>query len=396
MAKLNDNFRQMESYNTFNTVSEKINDYKKIYPSVELLDLGVGDVTRPIIKSVIKSMENAVEELSKEETFKGYGAPHGYSFLKEAIIKHEYKMFSQDEIYISSGTKTDITNILELFARDSKICVFNPMYPIYNEVCKLNGLNIHVEDASEEHNFVPQIPHKKYDIIYLCSPCNPTGVALSKEQLTNFVNYAKEYNAIILYDNVYENFITSNNVPKSIYEIEDAKYVAIEFRSFSKRISFSGVRCSYYVIPNTLQLDKLKGNINELWKKRVILKFNGADYIAQKGAASSYTQDAKKEISENISYYLTNAKMLKEALEELNFIVYGGVDSPYLWVKTKNNLSSWQYFYFLLEELNIIVIPGVIFGSGGENYIRISALGNKKTISKSIKKLRAYYAKKED
>ena len=388
MVKINSFLSKMEDKDLFSTVSKRINKFKEENPNVSLISLGVGDVSKPIPKKVIEAMHKAVDDLSNMDTFKGYGSYYGYDFLKNKILLNDYKDydFSLDEIYISNGTKTDSTSILELFDIDSKICITDPMYPIYRDGAA--SLSRKVEVVETDDNFLGKIPSNKYDIIYICSPSNPTGVCYNYDALSKWVNYALKNNSIILYDNVYSSFIVSSDVPKSIYEIPNARKVAIEFRSFSKCASFTGVRCSYYVIPN-----EISSNINVLWKKRTINRFNGADYIAQKGAEAVYTKEAQKEIKSNIDYYHNNVKKLRAAFMDLGFTLYGGIDSPFIWVKIKDNMSSWEYFDFLLKELQIIVIPGIIFGKKGDGYFRVSALASSKVIDKALERLKGYYEK---
>lgn len=382
MVKINKNLLNLDYKYTFESVFKLINDYKKDNPNKELLNLGVGDVSKPIIKPVIDEMIKASKELGDINTFKGYGYYYGHDFLKEQILK-DYKNISKDEIYISNGAKSDTTNILELFSKDSLVCLFNPTYPVYKDALDIMGMKYEYIDATIENNFMP-IPNKKYDLVYICSPSNPLGIAYKKDYLKKLIDYAINYSCIILYDNVYNSFITSD-IPKSIYEIEGSKKVAIEFNSYSKKASFTGVRCSYYIIPNELIIE----GANKYWKKRTMIKFNGVDYIAQRGALATYFDESKKYINENILDYLNGAKYMKEVLESLNYTVIGGIDSPYLWV-TKDGLDSYDYFKYMLEELNIIIIPGIIFGSNGKNYFRVSALADKKTIINAMERIKTY------
>ena len=388
--KINNDLSKIKEENDFFTLSEKVKDFKENNPYCEIISLGIGDVSKPIIKPIIDAMHNAVDDLSAMETFRGYGASYGYDFLKQKILENDYKNmdFTLDEIYISNGTKIDVCSILELFDINSSICIPSPIYPIYKNGVHCLSRNINYLPICEEDNFIPQVPKETYDIVYLCSPNNPTGIAYSNEDLKKWINYAIENHSIILYDNAYSSFINSPNIPKSIYEIEGANKVAIEFRSFSKNISFSGVRCSYYILPN-----KIYDGINKIWKKRTINRFNGADYIAQKGAEASYTEEAQKEIKENIEDYLKNTRRLKNAFNELGFTVYGGEDSPFLWVKIKENLNSWEIFDLYLKKLNIIIIPGIIFGAEGDKHFRISGLGSREDIEKAIERLEKYYTK---
>lgn len=388
--KINEKIVKIEEENAFLKVSSIIADYKKKHPNAKLLSLGIGDVSKPIVKPIIKAMHEAVDDLASMDTFKGYGASYGYDFLKEKILENDYKdfHFTYDEIYISNGTKTDSTNILELFDINSKICITNVMYPIYRDGAMCLNREVTCLPINEENSFIPEIPKEHFDIIYICSPSNPTGICYTYQDLEKWVKYAIDNQAVILYDNVYTAFISSSNVPKSIYEVKDAKKVAIEFRSFSKNAGFTGVRCSYYVIPKEIGKD-----INKLWKKRTINRFNGADYIAQKGATAVYLKESQQLIKENINYYHENARILRSSFENLGFQVYGGIDSPFMWVKILNNMTSWEWFNFLLNELEIIVVPGIIFGSSGNNYFRVSALGNRENIKLIIERLKKYYEK---
>ncbi len=379
MVKINDNLFNLNNEYTFSSVLKVVNEYKSKNPNKEFLNLGVGDVSKPIIKPIIDEMIKASNELGNIDTFKGYGYYYGHDFLKEKIVK-EHKGIEIDEIYISNGAKSDTTNILELFSKDSLVCLFNPTYPVYRDALDIMGMKYEYVDATIENNFMP-IPNKKYDLVYICSPSNPLGIAYSKEYLKKWIDYAIKNNCIILYDNVYNAFITSD-IPKSIYEIEGSKKVAIEFNSYSKKASFTGVRCSYYIIPNELIIE----GANKYWKKRTMIKFNGVDYIAQRGALATYFDESKKYINENILDYLNGAKYMKEVLESLNYTVIGGIDSPYLWV-TKDGLDSYEYFKYMLEELNIIVIPGIIFGTNGKNFFRLSALADMDTIKKSMERM---------
>lgn len=388
LKKINKNLLLINNQYTFQNAIKQIDEFKKNNLNINIVSLGIGDVTLPIIKPIVKAMHKAVDDLGDIKTFKGYGAYYGYNFLKEKILENEYKdlNFTKEEIYISDGSKTDVSNILELFDINSNIYIPSIIYPVYE--CGINCLNrkFKIVKVDKSNNFFPIIPKKKYDIIYLCSPNNPLGIAYSKEELAKWVDYALKNNSVILYDNVYYPFINSKGKPKSIYEIKNAKKVSIEFRSFSKKISFTGVRCSYYIIPK-----ELHPNINLIWQKRTINRFNGADYIAQRGAEASYLPEAKKLISNNITYYLNNAKLLREAYTKLGFEVNGGIDSPYLWIKIKDNIKSWDYFKLMLEKVNIIIIPGIIFGKDGDNYFRVSSLSNRNDIKEAIRRLKVFY-----
>ena len=388
MVKINKNLKTEKTI-TFLDVSNIVNEYKEKHKDKQIISLGVGDTSLPIIEEIAEEMKKAVDELTDKKTFKGYGGQFGYDFLKKEILNNDYKNkgFTNDELYISNGTKTDITSILELFDINSKICILGPTYPIYEDGAKCLNRKVKIIEGTEEENFIPKPPKQKYDIIYICSPNNPTGIAWTHKELENWVNYAKKNESVILYDNVYTSFITSENKVKSIYEIDGAKEVAIEFRSFSKNASFTGVRCSYYIIPK-----EIGENINKIWKKRVINRFNGADYIAQRGAYKVYSKISQEKIKVNMAYYKENAKTLKKGFEDLNFTVYGGEDSPFLWIKTKNNITSLEYFKLLLEELNIVVIPSEVF-SKNKHFFRVSALASKEAIETAIERIKKYYEK---
>ena len=388
--KINKCLLTFETENIFSQVTKKVKEYKSKHPDKKIISLGIGDVSQPIVKPVIEAMHQAVNDLSDMKTFKGYGAYFGYDFLKEKILENDYKNFNfaKDELYISNGTKTDSTSILELFDLDAKILITDPMYPIYRDGSKALCRNVNILPISEKDDFIPQIPNEKFDIIYICSPSNPTGIALDKITLGKWVNYAIENDSVIIYDNVYESFISSKNVPKSIYEIKDADRVCIELRSFSKNASFTGVRCSYYIVPNNLY-----PNINDIWKKRTMNRFNGADYIAQKGAEAVYLEESQKLIKENIDYYKNNLKTLSQTFIDCGFKFFGGNDSPYLWVKCKDNLTSWEMMELFLEKLDIIIIPGIIFGNGGDRYFRVSALGKYEDVLIACQRIKNYYIK---
>lgn len=383
---LNKNLNKIEKDNTFSLINKKVNTYKKNNPNAKIISLGIGDVSKPISEPVIKAMHKAVDDLSNMKNFSGYGNYYGLKELREAILENEYQKydFSIDEIYVSDGTKSDSTNILELFDANVKVLLGNPLYPIYKNGCL--SLNKNIEELPLNEKYKLDVPNKHYDVIYLCSPNNPIGNAYTFSELNKWIKYANKNKSIILFDNVYEPFITSEDVPHSIYEIKGAKKCAIEFRSFSKKASFTGLRCSYFVIPKQIGKD-----VNYLWKERTLNRFNGASYVAQVGAIASFSKQAKKIQKDNIKAYLKNAKYLRESFEALGFEVEGGLDAPFMWIKIKD--KSWKFFDFCLKKLNVIVIPGVIFGSEGEYHIRISGLGNIEDSKEAIRRFKAYYEK---
>lgn len=385
---LNKALLNIEKENTFSKATRIINEYKLTNPNANIISLGIGDVSKPIVKPIRDAMKKAVDDLGLMDTFKGYGMYYGLDELRQAIVDYEYGKYgiNKDEVFVGDGAKSDSTNILELFGKDSKILVSNPIYPIYQ-----NGafaLYHEVCFGETDENFKMIVPKEKYDIVYLCSPSNPIGNAYTYDELKKWISYAKDNNSVIILDNVYKAFKESKDVPDSIYEIEGSKEVAIELRSFSKDASFTGMRCSYYVIPKELDKDILT-----IWKERTINRFNGASYVSQVGALASFSKDAQELIKENIKVYKDNTKYLKDNFERLGFKVIGGVDSPYLWVETKDNMTSWEFFDFFLKKLNIIIIPGEIFGTKGKYNFRVSGLGDITNSIEAIKRIEKYYEK---
>ena len=407
MIRINENYLNLQDSYLFSTINAKVKKYEQDNPKTEIIKLGIGDVTRPLPKSIIKAMHLAVDEMGKKDTFKGYGPEQGYDFLKEKIIEFDYNKYSinleKSEIFISDGAKCDCANIIELFSNTNlKIGILNPVYPVYIDSNVMNGNagnynkeedvyeNIVYIPLEEKNNFKPVIPDRKVDIIYLCYPNNPTGTTLTKEELKMWVDYALENNSVILYDAAYEAYITEDNVPHSIYEIDNAKKVAIEFKSYSKTAGFTGIRCAYTIVPNELfgyTNENVKISINKLWNRRQCTKFNGCSYISQKAAEAIYLKDGIKQIRENIDYYMRNAKYIKESLQEFGYKVYGGVNSPYIWLKTPNNMKSWDFFDILLKKANVVGTPGVGFGSFGEGYFRLTGFNTYKNSINAMKRI---------
>ena len=395
MANVNENFLNLENDYLFSRITEKKNEFEKNNPNKKIINLGIGDVSLPLVPVVIEAMHKAVDEMAKKSTFKGYGIVQGYDFLINRILDVEYRKrgveLEKDEVFIASGSKGDLSGIAELFSNKNKVALMDPVYPAYRDTNIMLGRNdILYLEATSKNNFIPDIPKEHVDIIYLCSPNNPTGTVLNKEQLKNWVKYAKENNAVIFYDSVYEIFIDDDNIPHSIYEIEGAKEVAIEFRSFSKLAGFTGVRCSYVVVPKELKLFTSSGEkveINTLYKRRQSTKFGAAPYITQRGAEAVYTNEGQKQIRENIKYYKENARYIKEKLEKVGFTVYGGEYSPYIWLKTPNNMSSWEFFDKLLNEAGVVGTPGVGFGNAGEGYFRLTAFSSKEDTKEAIDRI---------
>lgn len=407
-VKVNENFDLIQNNYLFVEIARRVELYQKENPTVNLIKMGIGDVTRPLAKSVIKAFHEAVDEMGNADTFKGYGPEQGYDFLIEEIIKNDYEPLGinldNSEVFISDGAKCDTGNIQELFAKDNIIAVTDPVYPVYVDSNVIAGRSGNMQEngfyenivylpSTEENNFVPELPKEDVDIIYLCYPNNPTGTTLTKDQLKKWIDYAHKTDTLILFDAAYESFITEKDVPHSIYEIEGAKDVAIEFKSYSKVAGFTGTRCAYTILPKEVTAKNSKGEnvvLNPLWNRRQSTKFNGVSYPVQKAAQAIYTDEGKKEIKENLDYYLANAKVIKDSLEKIGLKVYGGINSPYIWVKTPNNMDSWSFFDLLLNEAHIVGTPGAGFGPSGEGYLRLTAfntLENTKEAMDRISKL---------
>ncbi len=407
MIKINEDFLNLQESYLFSTIAKKVAEYTKNNPDKKVIKLGIGDVTKPIVSECIEAMHKAVDEIGTVESFKGYGPEQGYEFLRKVIAENDYKKrgidIDIDEIFVSDGAKCDCGNIVDIFAKDNKVAITDPVYPVYLDTNVMSGRsgkyneekgiyeNIVYLPVTAENDFKPELPKEKVDMIYLCFPNNPTGTVLEKEDLKIWIDYAKENKSIILYDAAYEAFITEDKIPHSIYEIEGAKDVAIEFKSFSKTAGFTGVRCAYVVIPKTVKGYTKSGqeiDLNKLWNRRTCTKFNGVSYIVQKAAEATYTDKGKKEIKENIDYYMNNAKIIKEGLKEAGFTVYGGVNSPYIWLKVPEGITSWEFFDKLLEEVNVVGTPGSGFGPHGEGYFRLTAFGTKENTIKAIERIK--------
>lgn len=396
MIKVNENFFNLEDNYLFSKVLAKKDEYQLKNPDKKIINMGVGDVSLPIVPYVIDAMHNAVDEMSKKETFKGYGLVQGYKFLREKINEIDYKNkgvnFDETEIFISDGTKCDLGNIIDLFSTDNIVAITDPVYPVYRDTNIIAGRNkIVYLNATEENDFKPQIPKEKVDMIYLCCPNNPTGTVFTRKELEEWVKYAKENKAVIFFDSVYEVFITDDDVPHSIYEIDGAKEVAVEFRSLSKLAGFTGIRCSYVVIPKQLNIYTKDGkeiSLNKIWNRRQSTKFGGVSYITQRAAEAVYSQEGQKQIKENIKYYLENAKYIKEELEKIGFKIYGATNSPYIWLKVPNGQKSWDFFDKLLNEAAVIGTPGVGFGKCGEGFFRLTSFGSKEDSIEAIQRIK--------
>ena len=394
MFKVNDNYLKLPGSYLFSTIGKKVNAYAAANPDKKVIRLGIGDVTQPLTPTIISALHGAVDEMAKAETFRGYAPDLGYEFLRNAIVENDYKSrgveIEPDEVFVSDGAKCDCGNIVDIFGKDNKVAITDPVYPVYLDTNIMSGREVIYLPVTAENNFVPELPKEKVDMIYLCFPNNPTGTTLNKEELKKWVDYAKENQSIILYDAAYEAFITEEDIPHSIYEVEGAKEVAIEFKSYSKTAGFTGVRCAYVVIPKALKGYTKKGEeviINKLWNRRTCTKFNGVSYVVQRAAEATYSKEGKKQIKENINYYLENAKIIKQGLEEAGFTCYGGVNSPYIWLKVPEGMTSWDFFDELLEKANVVGTPGSGFGPHGEGYFRLTAFNTKENTLVAIERI---------
>ena len=407
MALVNENFLKLPQNYLFSDIAKKVNGFKIAHPKANIIRLGIGDVTLPLAPAVIEAMHKATDELADKKTFRGYGPEHGYDFLQEAIIKNDFAPrgihLEPNEIFINDGAKSDTGNIGDILGLDNSIGVTDPIYPVYidsNAMCGRAGdltdgkwTNIVYMPCTKENNFVPQIPDKRVDIIYLCYPNNPTGTVITKAELNKWVDYALKNDTIIMYDAAYEAYIQNPEIPHSIYEIRGAKKVAIEFHSYSKTAGFTGVRCGYTVVPNELTATTIDGKripLNQLWNRRQCTKFNGTSYITQRGAEATYSAEGKKQVKETIDYYMTNAKIMRESLSSIGLNVYGGTDAPYIWLETPNNMPSWKFFESMLYQANVVSTPGVGFGPSGEGYLRLTAFGNREDCEEAMARLKKW------
>ena len=406
MAKINENYLKLQAGYLFPEIERRMNEYSKANPEKRIIKMGIGDVTLPLVPSVIKGFQEGVDEMSRIKTFRGYGPYEGYRFLREAIVKNDYNsrgvQIDIDEIFISDGSKSDTGNIQEIFGNDNKIAITDPVYPVYVDTTIMAGRAGRMQEkgyfegiiympCTEDNNFIPDIPTIKADLIYLCFPNNPTGAAPSKDDLKRWVDYAASNNSIILYDSAYEAFIQEENIPHSIFEIKGAKKVAIEFRSFSKTAGFTGTRCAYTVIPKELMALTSKGDsypLHSLWYRRQSTKFNGVSYPVQKAAYAVYSESGKKEVRDVIDYYMNNTRIIREQLLKLGFKVYGGVNAPYVWARTKKNIDSWQLFDKFLSEANVVATPGSGFGPSGEGYLRFSAFALRENVIEAMDRIK--------
>ena len=400
--KINDNYLKLPGSYLFSEVARRIAAYTAAHPQATITKLSIGDVTRPLVPAVIEAMHKAVDEMGTAEGFHGYGPEQGYPFLREAIAQHDYAArgvdIQADEIFVSDGAKSDCGNIGDIFGVDNVVAVCDPVYPVYVDTNAMAGRAGEYQEelgkwnkliympCVEANGFSPEPPKEKADIIYLCFPNNPTGAVANREQLKVWVDYANQNGSVILYDSAYEAFITREDIPHSIFEIEGARTCAIEFRSFSKTAGFTGNRCAYTVVPKELERGGVK--LNTMWNRRQTTKFNGVPYVVQRGAAAIYTPEGRKQIMDNIAYYQNNAKIIREGLTAAGLECFGGVDAPYIWLKTPNGMGSWDFFDLVLDKANVATTPGAGFGPSGEGYIRLTAFGETEATRQAVERIK--------
>lgn len=405
MITINPNYLKLEANYLFADIERKVAEYKDSNPDARVISLGIGDVTRPLAPAVINALHKAVDEMGEGEHFHGYGPYGGYSFLRDLIMEYDYKRLGcdikPDEIFVSDGAKSDVGNFQELFSQDAVVAVTDPVYPVYVDSNVLAGRGGEKTDGRwsrivympcvKENDFIPDFPKTRPDMIYLCCPNNPTGTVIPKKALQGWVDYARENGCVILYDSAYEAFIRDSDAVHSIYEIEGAREVAVEFRSFSKTAGFTGLRCAYTVVPKELKVSDGKGGkieLNPCWYRRQCTKYNGCPYIVQRGAAAVYSENGRREIRDVIRGYQSNADLLSAALRELGLEVFGGVNAPYLWVKTPAKMGSWEFFDVLLHKASLVCTPGAGFGKSGEGYVRLTSFGSPEDTQEAIRRMR--------
>ena len=402
MASINKNYLRLQGSYLFSRIGEKVRNFQEANPDKKIIRLGIGDVTQPIAPAIIKALHSAVDEMGDAKTFKGYAPDLGYEFLRNAIAKNDFKArgcdISPDEIFVSDGAKGDCSNIQEIFGADNKIAVCDPVYPVYVDSNVMAGRTGEYDEITEgfrdviympctkENDFTPDFPSEVPDLIYLCFPNNPTGAVIKKDRLQQWVDYANKNGSIILYDAAYESFITEDDVPHSIYECDGAKDCAIEFRSFSKTAGFTGLRLGYTVIPKELKAGGER--LWPLWARRHGTKYNGAPYIIQKAGEACYSPEGRAQIKEQVAYYLENARYIYDGLKSAGFEVYGGVNAPYIWLRTPKNMTSWEFFDFLLENVNVVGTPGSGFGPHGEHYFRLTAFGSRENTIEAVDRIK--------
>jgi len=406
MALINENYLKLQGSYLFAEIAKRVTSFKNEHPAANIIRLGIGDVTKPLPHAVIGGLHKAVDEMAEEKTFRGYGPEQGYKFLIQRIIDADYQprgiVLEDDEIFISDGAKSDVGNFQEIFQTGNTVAITDPVYPVYLDTNVMAGRTgqykpdghfdkIVYMPCNAENKFIPALPKEKVDLIYLCVPNNPTGTALNRTELKKWVDYAKEARAILLYDAAYEAYIQEDDIPHSIYEIEGAKNVAVEFRSFSKNAGFTGTRCAFTVVPKSVMAFTESGEtypVNRLWNRRQTTKFNGVPYIIQRGAEAVYTPEGQQQIKALIAYYMTNAKIITDGLKSIGLQVFGGINAPYIWLKTPHEMDSWAFFDKLLQETNIVGTPGTGFGPSGAGYFRLTAFGNRESTEEAVERIK--------
>lgn len=405
MSHINEDFLKLPGAYLFSDIAKKVSAFKAEHPEADVISLGIGDVTQPLIPAVTEALHRAADEMANRDTFRGYGPERGYDFLRRAIVENDFHArgidMSEDEVFVNDGAKSDTGNFQELLGRDVRIAVTDPIYPVYIDSNVMGGRtgelmadghwsNVVYMPCSAENGFTPELPKEPVDVIYLCYPNNPTGTTLPREELRRWVDYAQEHDALIFYDAAYEAYIQNEDIPHSIYEIEGARRVAVEFRSFSKTAGFTGIRCGYTVVPREVAATANDGRrieLNPVWNRRQSTKFNGTCYLSQRAAEAIYTPEGKEQIRETIGYYMQNARLMRETLGGMGLEVYGGTDAPYLWVRTPKGMTSWQFFDEMLHKARVVCTPGAGFGPAGEGYIRLTAFGQHEATKEALKRI---------
>jgi len=397
--QINECFLKLSSNYLFADIAKRVKAFKAEHPEADVISLGIGDVTQPLAPAVVEALHKAADEMASCATFRGYGPEQGYDFLRNAIVEHDFRArginIAADEIFVSDGAKSDTGNFQELLSSDCVVAVTDPVYPVYVDSNVMAGRCIVTLPCTAENGFVPELPREHVDVIYLCYPNNPTGTTLTKEQLKAWVDYALATDALIFYDAAYEAFIRHDDIPHSIYEIPGAKQCAVEFHSYSKTAGFTGVRCGYTVVPKEVKSERMKSEVfnetqyslNQLWNRRQCTKFNGTSYLSQRAAEAIYAPEGKQQIQKTINYYMQNATLMRKALTDMGFTVYGGTDAPYIWVKTPKCMSSWEFFDWMLYSAHVVCTPGAGFGSSGEGYVRLTAFGTHENTEKALRRI---------
>lgn len=406
MVQINENYLKLKAGYLFPEIGRRVSAFADSHPDAQIIRLGIGDVTEPLPAAVVAAMHEAVDEMADRDTFRGYGPEQGYGFLREPIAEIDYQQrgvnVAADEIFISDGSKCDTGNILDILGPNNKIAITDPVYPVYVDTNVMAGHTGPADDdgrygnlvylpVTADNDFIADLPSEKVDIIYLCYPNNPTGTVATKETLKKWVDYAKENNSLIMFDAAYEAFINDPELPRSIYEVEGAREVAIEFRSFSKNIGFTGVRCAFTVVPKELKAKASCGtevSLHQLWNRRQSTKFNGASFVVQKGAAAAYSDEGRTQVKSLIDFYMTNARLLREGLQEAGIKVFGGQHAPYVWLQTPNGMSSWDFFDVLLSKGHLVGTPGSGFGAAGEGYFRLSAFNSRENVESALERFK--------